>query len=92
MAVGKLHENKVLFTKMFSCMIKRDVKQNSEDVFMHNDKEATLPDEEKSDVTSGLIEVQETNEDERAKAWVLNSELSPKAWVLNPALSPKARC
>ncbi|BAT89649.1 hypothetical protein VIGAN_06065700 [Vigna angularis var. angularis] len=67
---GESRENKVVFTEMeefvWGLHIDEEArKPESEDVFMHDDEEATVPDEEKTNEAGGWTEVQETNEDEQ---------------------------
>jgi len=65
-------ENLVIFTEMeeFFWGLQNDEearKPKSEDVFRHDDEEATLSDGEKSNVVGGWTKIQETNEDEQPK-------------------------
>ncbi|KAK7271827.1 hypothetical protein RJT34_28040 [Clitoria ternatea] len=67
---GESRENKVVFTEMeefvWGLHIDEEArKPESEDVFMHDDEEAHIPDEEKSNEAGGWTEVKETNEDEQ---------------------------
>ncbi|ESW05501.1 hypothetical protein PHAVU_011G184800 [Phaseolus vulgaris] len=67
---GESRENKVVFTEMeefvWGLHIDEEArKPESEDVFMHDDEEVIVPDEEKTNVAGGWTEVQETNEDEQ---------------------------
>ncbi|XP_014524283.1 SART-1 family protein DOT2 [Vigna radiata var. radiata] len=67
---GESRENKVVFTEMeefvWGLHIDEEArKPESEDVFMHDDEEAIVPDEEKTNEAGGWTEVQETNEDEQ---------------------------
>ncbi|RDX92702.1 SART-1 family protein DOT2, partial [Mucuna pruriens] len=67
---GESRENKVVFTEMeefvWGLHIDEEArKPESEDVFMHDDEEANVPDEEKSNEAGGWTEVQETNSDEQ---------------------------
>ncbi|QCD85836.1 U4/U6.U5 tri-snRNP-associated protein 1 [Vigna unguiculata] len=67
---GESRENKVVFTEMeefvWGLHIDEEArKPESEDVFMHDDEEAIVPDEEKTNEGGGWTEVQETNEDEQ---------------------------
>ncbi|XP_020231141.1 SART-1 family protein DOT2 [Cajanus cajan] len=67
---GESRENKVVFTEMeefvWGLHIDEEArKPESEDVFMHDDEEANVPDEEKSNEAGGWTEVQETNTDEQ---------------------------
>ncbi|KAG4957469.1 hypothetical protein JHK85_043849 [Glycine max] len=67
---GESRENKVVFTEMeefvWGLHIDEEArKPESEDVFMHDDEEANVPDEEKSNEAGGWTGVQETNEDEQ---------------------------
>ncbi|KAL2326744.1 hypothetical protein Fmac_020171 [Flemingia macrophylla] len=66
---GETRENKVVFTEMeefvWGLHIDEEArKPESEDVFMHDDEEANVRDEEKSNEAGGWTEVQETNTDE----------------------------
>ncbi|QCD87266.1 U4/U6.U5 tri-snRNP-associated protein 1 [Vigna unguiculata] len=67
---GESRENKVVFTEMeefvWGLHIDEEArKPESEDVFMHDDEEAIVPDEEKTNEGGGWTEVQETNADEQ---------------------------
>ncbi|KAG4401210.1 hypothetical protein GLYMA_07G220800v4 [Glycine max] len=67
---GESRENKVVFTEMeefvWGLHIDEEArKPESEDVFMHDDEETNVPDEENSNEAGGWTEVQETNEDEQ---------------------------
>ncbi|KAK7405693.1 hypothetical protein VNO78_07300 [Psophocarpus tetragonolobus] len=69
-AAGESRENKVVFTEMeefvWGLHIDEEArKPESEDVFMHDDEEPNVPDEEKSNKAGGWTEVQETNKDEQ---------------------------
>ncbi|XP_061346512.1 SART-1 family protein DOT2 [Gastrolobium bilobum] len=70
-SAGESRENKVVFTEMeefvWGLHIDEEArKPESEDVFMHDDGEANIPDEEKSDKEAGgWTEVNETNKDEQ---------------------------
>ncbi|CAJ1978001.1 unnamed protein product [Sphenostylis stenocarpa] len=70
---GESRENKVVFTEMeefvWGLHIDEEArKPESEDVFMHDDEEAIVPNEEKTNEAGGWTEVQETNEDEQPNA------------------------
>ncbi|KAF7824821.1 SART-1 family protein DOT2-like isoform X1 [Senna tora] len=64
-------ENKLAFTEMeefvWGLQIDEEArKPESEDVFMHEDEEANVPDEGKNDEAGGWTEVKETNEDKQS--------------------------
>ncbi|KAK7313735.1 hypothetical protein VNO77_38930 [Canavalia gladiata] len=68
--VAESRENKVVFTEMeefvWGLHIDEEArKPESEDVFMHDDEEANVPDEEKSNEAGGWTEVKETDNDEQ---------------------------
>ncbi|KAJ1411582.1 SNU66/SART1 family [Sesbania bispinosa] len=67
---GDSRENKVVFTEMeefvWGLQIDEEArKPEGEDVFMHDNEEENVPDEEKIDEGGGWTEVKETNEDEQ---------------------------
>ncbi|KAJ1442493.1 SNU66/SART1 family [Sesbania bispinosa] len=69
-AAGDSRENKVVFTEMeefvWGLQIDEEArKPEGEDVFMHDNEEENVPDEEKIDEGGGWTEVKETNEDEQ---------------------------